>query len=118
MAVVEDGQQAVECVLRQETTGGYFDVILMDMQMPVLDGYDATRRLRELGYRGPIIALTAHAMKEDRQKCLAAGCDDYLAKPVHRDTLLRLVQQYANEGRRAEQSAGRGDRLPETVSEP
>lgn len=94
VTVVEDGQQAVEQVFRNGEADRSIDLILMDMQMPVLDGYEAARKLRELGYQGPILALTAHAMKEDRQKCLDAGCDDYLAKPVDRQALLEQVSKY------------------------
>jgi PAS domain S-box-containing protein len=85
------GRVAVERVLEGMAAGTPYDAILMDMQMPGMDGYEATSKLRESGYRGPVIALTAHAMAGDRQKCIDAGCDDYATKPVDRLGLLRML---------------------------
>ncbi len=100
--LAENGQEAVEAVLNAATdkdrasgkTAAPFDLILMDMQMPVMDGYEATRRLRQSGYSGLIVAVTGHTRSFDRQKCLDVGCNDYLAKPVDREKLLALVAQH------------------------
>jgi PAS domain S-box-containing protein len=93
--VAANGQEALEMILRFA-----YDVVLMDCQMPVLDGFDATRRLHELHREGQlrqrpiVVALTANAMKEDREKCLAAGMDDYLSKPVHKEDLRRMLNRW------------------------
>jgi signal transduction histidine kinase/ActR/RegA family two-component response regulator len=89
--LVANGAIAVERALGAAADGKPYDVILMDMQMPVMDGYEATQRLRAEGYQRPIVALTAHAMESDRERCLEAGCNDYATKPIHRARLLELL---------------------------
>ena len=91
MELAENGQIALDLALAARQAGNPFDIILMDMQMPVMDGYEATQKLRRAGYREPIIALTAHAMTEDRQKCIDAGCNDYIGKPLDPKKLVELL---------------------------
>jgi CheY-like chemotaxis protein len=67
----------------------------MDLQMPVMDGYEAVKELRKSGYIRPIIALTAHALKQERHRCLEAGFNDHLSKPVDRDALLKALLQFS-----------------------
>jgi signal transduction histidine kinase/CheY-like chemotaxis protein/HPt (histidine-containing phosphotransfer) domain-containing protein len=93
VAVAATGRLAVEAATTQK-----FDLILMDMQMPELDGYGAARALRAAGVRIPIIALTANAMAEDRLRCLEAGCTEYLAKPIARGQLLRTLSRFLSGG--------------------
>jgi len=88
--VVDNGCDAVE-----QAEAEPFDVVLMDMQMRKMDGCEATRTLRQGGYRAAILALTANAMAHDRQRCLAAGCDDHLTKPISRAMLIRTVAVYS-----------------------
>jgi signal transduction histidine kinase/DNA-binding response OmpR family regulator len=89
VVIAGTGRLAVEAAKAQK-----FDLVLMDMQMPELDGYGATRALRAAGITIPIIALTANAMAEDRLKCLSAGCTEYLAKPIARGLLLRMLSRF------------------------
>ena len=84
----ENGRVAVE----RAQTGGY-DIILMDMQMPVMDGFKATTQLRLLGLTIPIIALTGHSKREDRERCLEVGCTDHLTKPVDTGKLLEALKR-------------------------
>jgi CheY-like chemotaxis protein len=91
--VVENGAQALAAL---ETEA--YDLVLMDCQMPEMDGFEATRRIRaretERGGHVPIVAMTANAMKGDRERCLAVGMDDYLSKPIHVEALYEVLEKY------------------------
>jgi CheY-like chemotaxis protein len=92
VSVAENGEQAAEML-----TKASFDCVLMDVQMPVMDGVEATKKIRssDLGGKNiPVIALTAYAMRGDREKFMEAGMDDYLAKPVDRDKLLAILKKH------------------------
>ena len=110
VTVAENGKIAHDLALGSQAQTNPFDVILMDMQMPVMDGYETTRKLRAAGYTGPIIAATAHAMSTDQAECLTAGCNDYLSKPIQRDQLVSLVAKHASHG--ASCKAGIAGELP------
>lgn len=94
VVVAEDGGEALD-----RLAGDRFDVVLMDCMMPVMDGLEATQRFRQSepdGYRTPVIALTANAMRGDRERCLAAGMDDYLAKPLTRESLEAALARWSH----------------------
>jgi PAS domain S-box-containing protein len=94
--VVSNGRAAIERAIAARSAGEPFDVILMDIQMPEMDGHTAVAQLRQLGYELPIIALTAHAMPEDRARCIASGFTDYATKPINRALLIQMLAGYIN----------------------
>ena len=94
LEIAEDGLVACEMVEEAKTEGRPYDLILMDIQMPNMNGYEATRWLRQHGWKGPVVALTAYALVGDRAKCLEAGCDDYIAKPITAKGLRDVLARY------------------------
>jgi CheY-like chemotaxis protein len=96
VGVASNGEEAVQ----QITAGERFDLIFMDCQMPRMDGYEASRRIRSFedkqgeGMHIPIIAITANAMQGDREKCIDAGMDDYIAKPVKKEALFEMLRRH------------------------
>jgi signal transduction histidine kinase/FixJ family two-component response regulator len=95
--VAENGRVALEMLVKAAADGQPYDLLLTDMQMPEMDGYTLARLIRERGSRMPIIALTAHAMAGDRQRCIAAGCDDYASKPIDKTALLETCRKWIGE---------------------
>lgn len=89
VTITEHGLEALEQLEKK-----HFDLVFMDMQMPVMNGYDAARAIRRQGLTIPVVALTAHAMKGDDQKCYEAGCNDYITKPIDRENLKSLLRRY------------------------
>ncbi len=98
--VAQTGEEALDALRRQK-----FDLVLMDVQMPEMDGYAATREIRRSEQGGmdhmPVIAMTAHAMKGDRESCLDAGMDDYIAKPINREELQQVIERVIKAMRKA-----------------
>ena len=86
----KSGNEAVE-ICRNNPD---IDLILMDIQMPLMDGYEATRYIRQFNKKAIIIAQTAYSLSTDREKAIEVGCNDYIAKPINKDELLGLIQKY------------------------
>ncbi len=87
----KDGQEAVN-MFRDNVV----DLVLMDLQLPIMDGYTATRQIKQINASIPVIAQTAHVMSGEREKCLEAGCDDYLAKPIRLQILMDTLSKFLN----------------------
>ena len=94
VTVAENGRVGIDVACAARDAGIPFDIIVMDLQMPVLDGLAATRELRAEGFTNPIIALSARAASTDRDRSFAAGCDDFLSKPITRPDLVRILSAH------------------------
>jgi CheY-like chemotaxis protein len=92
--IVGNGQMACARAEKSKAEGHPYDVIFMDIQMPEMNGYKAARWLRTHGWKGPIVALTAYSSVEDRRKCLEAGCDDHLSKPIMEMDLRNVLARH------------------------
>ncbi len=93
VSVADDGQMALNMAVEAWELGQPFDCLVLDMQMPGMDGYSVATELRKRGYELPIVALTAHAMEKSRRKCIAAGCDEFASKPIQRERLFGAIQR-------------------------
>ena len=94
VSIANNGAIGVQKVMQDMDNGLFFDVILMDMLMPVMDGYEATAFLRKHGYQRPIIAVTAQVRSDDREKVIQVGCDGYIAKPIDDASLIAMIRKY------------------------
>lgn len=99
--LVDNGSAVLDAINSAAPDFQHYDVILMDMQMPIMDGYQATRALRARGYRGAVVALTAHAMAADLEQCIRAGCDEVITKPIDRASFLAAIKKYYSRSRDA-----------------
>ncbi|HXE54898.1 MAG TPA: ATP-binding protein, partial [Tepidisphaeraceae bacterium] len=115
VTISENGREGVDAAMAASASARPFDLILMDMQMPELDGYGATAELRKRGFELPIIALTAHAMAEDRERCLSVGCSEYMTKPVERNMLLGRVAQFLGQDVPADPADGSAKAAPRQI---
>jgi CheY-like chemotaxis protein len=97
VSIANNGLIALQMIQEADQQGRPFDLLLTDISMPELDGYALVRRLRGMGYRIPVVALTAHALSEDRERCLEAGCDDYQSKPIVKRDLLETCKRWLPE---------------------
>ncbi|MDR0338061.1 MAG: response regulator [Planctomycetaceae bacterium] len=102
VVLAENGRIGIDKIAEAESLGHPFDIVLMDMQMPVMDGYEATTLLRSQGYNRPIIAITAHALYGDREKTLKAGCSEYLSKPIDREKLVAMILTFLDKSNHSE----------------
>jgi PAS domain S-box-containing protein len=114
IVVVDNGRSAVDAVVRASELGQPFDLVLMDMQMPILDGYSATEEIRRIGSSIPVVALTAHAMTDNRDRCMAVGCDGFLSKPIEVERFMETVKRYLGrpEGESGSDEGRSGERDP------